>query len=399
MFCVLLDGPVTFDGRVQRTVRTLSRLGPVLLVTSGGSEHDQALFGDRVEVRATTPGEPRGLRRFVLLHRQNDQLATAALEDGRDFDLVWANDYATLHPAREVARATAARLVYDSHELWLATVNQFFPRDERLLRAVAFRVVVGAARALGYWEERRLMRDVDAIVTTNESYRDVLRRRLGRDPIVVHNCPEAPPVTASDWIRGALGLPSSDKVVLYQGIMNPGRGLEALVESARWYPAGVRLVLLGQGVLEQALRGQIAKCGLEDRVFMPGLVSQAELPQWTASADLGVLVLDPINHSKRLSLANKIFEYMGAAVPILATDLPENRRIIERCESGWLLRESSPEGIGAEVARILADPPEMERRGRNGRRCVEARYNWGVESQRLLSAVEPLLPSATPADR
>ena len=85
-FCVLLDSPVTFNGRVQRTVGTLSALGPVLLVTSGGSPSDQDLFDDAVEVRTTDRPEPRGLRKFFLLHRQTDHLADSVLADGRGFD-------------------------------------------------------------------------------------------------------------------------------------------------------------------------------------------------------------------------------------------------------------------------------------------------------------------------
>ena len=75
---------------------------------------------------------------------------------------------------------------------------------------------------------------------------------------------------------------------------------------------------------------------------MPGVVPQAELHNWTASADLGVLILEPINLSKRLALANKIFEYMAARVPILATNLPENRRILDSCKCGWLTERWEP---------------------------------------------------------
>ena len=91
-FCVLLDGPVTNDARVQRTVRTLSGFGRVLLLTTGGSEADGGYFDDRVEVRPTVQPPPTGIRKWLLFHRQHDHLADAAFADGRDFDVVWAND-------------------------------------------------------------------------------------------------------------------------------------------------------------------------------------------------------------------------------------------------------------------------------------------------------------------
>jgi glycosyltransferase involved in cell wall biosynthesis len=391
-FCVLLDGAVSYDGRVQRTVRTLSGLGRVLLVTSGGLESDQSIFDDRVEVRPTVRPTHTGLRKWFLLHRHNDQLAEAVLADGRSIDLVWANDYSTLLPALRIACATGAKVVYDSHEIWLETVNQFFPVDVGLPRRLAFRAVIATCRALGRRVEPKLALQADAVVTVNESCAEVLGERLGCARVgVVLNCPERTALRRSDRLRSQLGLAESDRIVLYQGLMNAGRGLHELVASARHFSDGVRLVMLGEGMLAPSLRGAARVAGLEERVFFPGFVPQAELHEWTASADLGVLILDPINLSKRLALANKIFEYMAAGIPILATDLPENRRIIEQCDCGWLITRWTPRLLAEKIADVLAQPDEMRRRGDNGRRWFEERYNWEVESGRLVSVVENLL--------
>jgi glycosyltransferase involved in cell wall biosynthesis len=343
-------------------------------------------------VRPTVRPEPSWLRKWFLLHRQNDQLADAALADGRRFDVVWANDYPTLFPALRVARATGAKLVYDAHEIWLETINQFFPRDVPLHRRIAFRLIVAVCRAIGNREEPRMAAHADVIVTTNESVAGVLREHLGRPDVgVVMNCPEPTRMRPSDRIPRELGFSASDRIVLYQGLMNAGRGLHALVASARDFPDGVRLVMLGGGMLEESLRRAVREAGLGDRVFLPGTVPQSELHEWTASADLGVLVLEPINLSKRFALANKIFEYMGAGIPILTTDLPENRRILDRCDCGWLISDWSPPALAGHVARILDDPDDMKRRGRNGRRCFDDRYNWNVERRQVLTIVDRLL--------
>ncbi len=384
---------MTLDGRVQRTVRTLSHIGSVLLVTSGGSDQDQSLFGDSVEVRTTVRPLPSALDKWLLLHRLHDHLADAAVSSGRRFDIVWANDYATLAPARRLARENGAKLVYDSHELWLETVNQFFPRDATYPKALAFRSIIGLSRAIGNREEPKMAREVDLLITANESYAGVLRKRFGREDIhVVLNCPELTRLDRSDRIRDEFGLAPSDRVVLYQGMMNAGRGLPQLVASARDLPEDARVVLLGHGTLAGPLRSTVESEGLQDRVFMAGPIPQRELHEWTASADLGVLILDPVNLSKRLALANKIFEYMGAGIPILATDLPENRRILDRCNCGWLVPDWDPAALAGHIARILANPEEMRRRGANGRRWFEERFNWGEESKNLLAALDGLVP-------
>ncbi len=392
-FCMLLDGAVSNDSRVQRTARTLSELGHVLLVTSGGSDRDQDLFDERVTVIPTVRPAPSGLRKWFLLHRQNDQLAGAALAEGRNFDLVWANDYSTLFPALQVAHETRAKLIYDCHELWLETVNQFFPTDAPTPKRQIFRVVIAVCRAIGSREEPRMAARADAVVTTNESFAEVLSKRLGRPKIgVVLNTPERTELRPSDRLRSELGLVASDRIVLYQGIMSPGRGLGELILSARDLPDGVRLVMLGGGMLEPTLRRAAHEAGLEDRVFFAGTVPQSELYEWTMSADLGVLILDPINLSKRLALANKIFEYMGAGIPILTTDLPENRRILDQCDCGWLISDWAPPTLARHIARVLAEPDEMKRRGENGRRWFEQRYNWDIERAQVLAAVEGLIP-------
>src|SRR4051794_9756384 len=104
--CMLLDGPITHDGQSQRTVRTLSTVARVLVVTTGGSEGDQPLFDEAVGGRPTVRPALSVLQGFFLLPRQNDHLAEAGLADGRTLDVVWANDYSTLVPALRIAHAT-----------------------------------------------------------------------------------------------------------------------------------------------------------------------------------------------------------------------------------------------------------------------------------------------------
>ena len=236
-----------------------------------------------------------------------------------------------------------------------------------------------------------MVADADVIVTANESFRRVLGERLRPDDIVVvMNTPEYSELVTSNRIREELGLPAGDRIVLYQGIMNAGRALHELVESARDFPDDVRLVLLGHGVLADSLRRLVSDLGLGERVFLPGSVPQSQLREWTASADLGVLILDPINLSKRLASANKLFEYMAAQIPILTTDLPENRRIVDGCDCGWLIDSWEPAVLAGHIRDALSDPAEMKRRGANGRRWFEERYNWEVESRQVLVALDTI---------
>jgi glycosyltransferase involved in cell wall biosynthesis len=151
-------------------------------------------------------------------------------------------------------------------------------------------------------------------------------------------------------------------------------------------------------MLLPSLRKIVEQRKLSDRVLLLGSVPQAELHEWTSSSDLGVLILEPINLSKRLALANKIFEYMGAEVPILTTDLPENRRIVDGCDCGWLITDWTPRHLGERIAALLSQPEQMQLKGKNGRRCVEHRYNWEIESERVLETIRPLVSAGGRSD-
>jgi glycosyltransferase involved in cell wall biosynthesis len=354
---------------------------------------DAEQLPERVELRPVErPDRKRGLlTRLLGLHREFEFLADAALAVHEGCDLVYANDYPTLAPARRIARRLDAPLLYDSHEIYLETVNQFFPSGAGPLRRLAFRCLTGLARARGRRVERELLSETDLLVTTNAGYADHFRRAYGvSETTVVMNCPARDAVPERRRPAGRGGT------VLYQGVMNLGRGLPELVRSTRWLDPGLRLVLIGYGMLEPELRRIAFEEGLGERVEFRGRIEYEELLHHTVAADLGVLVLDPVNLSKRLSSANKVFEYMACGTPVLATDLPENRRVLAECDAGWLVETREPRRLAAEVNRIFGDREEMRRRGENGRRAFAAKYNWERQEARLLDAVERLLRGAEP---
>ena len=68
-----------------------------------------------------------------------------------------------------------------------------------------------------------------------------------------------------------------------------------------------------------------------------------------------------------------------------------NRRIIERCDCGWLVTSWTPPALAEHIARIFAQPEEMKRRGENGRRWFETRYNWEIESAQAVAMVERVI--------
>ena len=87
----------------------------------------------------------------------------------------------------------------------------------------------------------------------------------------------------------------------------------------------------------------------------------------------------------------KLFEYMSAGVPVIASDFPVVRRIVEDSGCGVLVDPLDPDSIADAMAWMLDHPDEAAAMGRRGRDAVRERYNWGQEAEKLLRFYDRLL--------
>jgi glycosyltransferase involved in cell wall biosynthesis len=222
---------------------------------------------------------------------------------------------------------------------------------------------------------------------------------------VVRNCPEryAPPVPAPDRIRTALALPPSTRVVLYQGQLATERGIEQAIEAIRDVPDAV-LALLGFG----RLRGELEAAVRADpygRVRLIDAVPPADLLDWTASADVMVMPIQPTTVNHRFTTPNKLWEAIAAGTPVVAGDLPGMAEVIRETRAGLLCDPTSPASIAAAIRTVL-DLPDDERAAMRERALEAARerYNWDAQVAPLLDLYRRLtarppefLPQAAPS--
>ena len=281
--------------------------------------------------------------------------------------VVQANDLDTLLPAWLAARALHAGLVYDSHELYL--------ESEHLLGRERERRIWGAI-------ERRLALRADAVITVAPS---IARELEGRYGIArVHLVRNLPRFDAATEVRPLVpDRAPGQPLLLHQGFLQQGRGLAAMVASLRFLP-GARLVFLGEGPEEGAVRAAARDAGVEDRVVFRPPVPLAELLAHTRAADLGLVLYEGRSLNYRYALPNKLFEYVMAGVPVLASDLPEMRAVIEPRGIGRLVADPSPKGIAAAVRAMLDD---REALAAMRARCREAARElcWEREEETLLA--------------
>jgi glycosyltransferase involved in cell wall biosynthesis len=304
---------------------------------------------------------------------------------GEDADVWYAHDLDALPAAASARRRRGGALIYDSHELFLdrATTD---PPETRL--------------ESWWWrrQESRLVHECDWVITDIDSRAEILAARYGipRPTTVMNVPPYAPPPPAHGGaLRGSLGL-DRRRIVLYLGGMTRGRlpGLRIVVQAVPAFPADSVLVLLGPtapGVTEE-LRSLAGELRVADRVFELPPVHPDQIRDCAADADIGLIPFLNLGLNNYHSLPTKLFDYLGAGLPVAASDFPDMSSVIQGFKAGSCFDPSDPVSIAAAVREVL-DAPEYERiRGHAAE--AGARFRWENEAEKLLAAVDALALSS-----
>ncbi len=378
---MLVRNRYTHDTRVEKEARTLTDAGHrVTIVADAGPGLPERERRPEAEVRRVPRSRPRipGLR-FVL-----HEARLARVLSGLRPDALHAHDSNALVPVALAARARRVPFVYDAHDLWLGR-----PRRERSSVYFALNQLYYSAI------ERAFVPRAAATLTVSPPIAHHLERRYGLTGVdLVHNYPDAaPPQDPADLraLPGGEGIPVDAPVVLYLGGLMGGRGLEELVDAMALVP-GAHLALLGDGVLAGPLRRRAAERGIGGRLHLLPPVAPDQVVAVAASADVGVSPIVPSCLNYRYSLPNKLFQYMAAGIPVVASDFPQVRAIVEDAGCGFVVDTTRPPEIAEAIRGLIADPEEARRLGTDGRRAVERRYNWSSSADTLLEVYRRIIP-------
>jgi glycosyltransferase involved in cell wall biosynthesis len=294
---------------------------------------------------------------------------------GREAADAWvAHDLDTLPFAARARRKFGGRLVYDSHELYM---DRVFISRSRLAR----------------WRwatlERLLIRRVDHVMTVSDAFASTLARRYRiRSPTVVLNVPELGDATGeAASLRERLGLSPSSRLVVYLGGLLPTRGLEHLILVAGRCP-DLAVALMGYGPADyvESLRAKIAASHVDDRVYPVAPVAPERVVAHVASADVGYLAPSYSGLNTYLTLPNKLFEYIAAGVPVVASPFPSIREVVEHYDVGATCDPNDVDAI-IDAIRSIVDDPERHRRLRDNALAASRRFRWEVEAPTLVRAV------------
>ena len=171
------------------------------------------------------------------------------------------------------------------------------------------------------------------------------------------------------------------KIILYQGALNDGRGLEQMIEAMKGIHSYV-LHIAGTGDLDEKLKAKVKELDLQKSVVFLGMLSPNVLREETLKASIGINLLENKGLSYYYSLANKYFDYMHAGIPCISMNFPEYQNLNQQYETAILIDELSSEAI-VEALFKLQDAEYYKKIHDN---CLVAReiYNWENESKKLI---------------
>ena len=281
-----------------------------------------------------------------------------------DPELVWAVP---------LLRAMGKKVIYDAHEDMPSEMADkgYIPRPLMPLFQGLAHLIVSATRMSTH------------VVAATE--RIALRYRPA-SVTVIHNYPR---------MRGAERAPLAwgdrDDSIVYVGQVAAERGARPMLKavSEQGFPDSAHLTIAGR-IVPDALAEELARQPEWQRVLYHGLVPPDEARALVAQARVGLVTLG--RSSANLdALPTKMFEYFAEGTPVIASDFPLWRSIIETADCGLLVDETSPSAIAEAVGTYYSDRDLWVRHSRNARAAAEETFNWAPEGERLVSLYERLL--------
>lgn len=377
----------------QKQCRTLARAGHEVALIAPRDGAERAGKCERIEgvdIYALPKAKSR-LRRMFCTTRLAVREALRL-----EADLYHLHDPELLPFARRLRRGGRAAVVYDMHEnlpkdlLHKPWLPRLFRRPAAIVASLAERVILV-----------RL-----SVVLAEDSY--AADRKWLRDFTIVRNMPLVEELLAAaaeaEKIAAADEMPQlpSPPAVGYMGSISPARGsLVMLAALGILREQGIRcaLELVGPMYDDRAkkplhareLEQKAASLGLDAGVVRrSGWLPAQDAWRRIAPCRVGLAVLQD-RPNFRDSLPTKILEYMALGLPVVVSDFPLYRQIVESAGCGLCVDAADPQAIAAALARLLTNPAEAAALGRRGREAVLARYRWDVESRKLLTLYERLL--------
>ena len=277
-------------------------------------------------------------------------------------DVYHSNDLDTLLANFLAAKIRRKPLVYDSHEYFTGVPEI---QNKPFVKGVWLAI------------ERWIFPKLKYIFTVNSSIAQLYKTEYGKTLRIMRNMPNKISLNNSKT-KEELGVPLDKDIIITQGAgINIDRGIEEAVEAMQ-YLKNVCFLIIGDGDVIPQLKQRVVELGLQKSVLFKGRMPYQEMMQYTNHALLGLTLDKDTNINYRYSLPNKLFDYIHARIPVLATRVIEIQKIIEAYNVGLFIENHQPNHIADQI-RLALNNEELQNTWSENMERATKELNWEHE--------------------
>lgn len=353
---VSVSNDLVTDQRVFKTCLTLQEQGYEILLVGRNKKSREKITRDYKTKRMNLLFH----KGFLFYAEFNFRLFFLLLFSKKD--ILFSNDLDTLIPNYLVSKLTRTKLIFDSHELF-SEVPEI--QNKTFVKSVWLRI------------EKWIIPKLKNVITVSNSIQKHYKRLYNVEATVIRNVPISKKVEPKK-------LPFSTKekkIILYQGSVNLGRGLELMINTMKLLDNYI-LVIIGDGDIMDRLEQEVLLTNMENRVKFTGKVHPKELKSLTLNADIGFSLEEDLGLNYRYALPNKLFDYIQAEVPVIVSDLPDMKDLVKHYEIGEVLENRTPEDLANLVDFVIHKDFSKQLSK------AKEELNWQKEKEKLIAILK-----------
>ncbi|MGU9938299.1 glycosyltransferase [Empedobacter brevis] len=320
--------------------------------------HSLLKFGFDVELigttRTTLKGKPnlnKPYQTFLIEQKNQSSIKMYAefnyklffllLKKADKQTVLLANDLDSLLPFYLVSKIKNLPLVFDSHEIFseLPSLHNR-PKTKKVWKTL----------------ERFLVPKIKYFYTVSDGYANWFRKEYGANPAVIRNVPNRTKLNdKQNLIFFRLPEnPNNEKILLYQGAINMSRGIDKMIKAFQ-YVNNCQFWIAGEGPKKTEYEQLVKELDLTNCIHFLGNIPPKTLKTITPLADVGMSMEEDLGLSYRYALPNKLFDFIQAGVPVLATNLPEIKKTVQEYKVGKVIENHSPKHLAEKLQEILTE--------------------------------------------
>jgi glycosyltransferase involved in cell wall biosynthesis len=260
-------------------------------------------------------------------------------------------------------------LIYDAHEL-----------ETEVNGVTHFR------KKISKWLERQLIKSVDAVIVVSEGIADWYAETYDiQRPTVVLNAPPRRALHYCNHFREQLGIRSNQAILLYQGGLAHGRGVSLILDAFKSRTDDkIVVVFMGYGPLQKDIQ---AEAQSQPNIFYYPAVAPDVVLEYTASADMGISLIENTCLSYYYCMPNKLFEYAMAGIPVLVSNMKEMAALVANNAMGAVIEEFTPQAINQAIDALLGQDLTALRANAHATAC---QYAWEKQEIAMLRVYSDL---------